>query len=328
MQPDQQQTGHLVGVDIGATKILAGAFTRSLELVGSAKVSTKAQRGEDAVMGRIIRAIREAVDEADLTWDHVTGVGIGVPGVVNDVSGEVVFAPNLGWRNIQLKGRLEQQLGKPCRIENDGNLAALGVHRVEYKSAPKSLLGVFVGTGIGGGIIQDGKLVRGIGHAAGEVGHMIIDVEGPRCSCGNNGCLEALASRTAMLHRIQEAVSNGQKTVLTDLVGSNLASLRSGDLRRAIRRGDPIVERVVKDAARYLGLAIANLAHVLNPEIIVLGGGIMVGLEVEMFSIVNETARSCALPGALTQTEIKVTRLGDRAGILGGAVLAAQPPAA
>jgi glucokinase len=312
----------LVGVDLGGTKILAGVFSPQLKLIQTAKLSTKSDRGFEAVIERIARCVRDAVDEADLTLKHVRGIGIGAPGAVDPDTGDVLFAPNLGWKNSPLKKKLESLLSIPVFAENDCNLATLGVHEIELKGRPKHMIGLFLGTGVGGGLILDGKLFGGFNRTAGEVGHMVLQVGGPKCGCGNNGCFEALASRTAIFREIQKAVKDGQKTVLTELLGSDLADMKSGDLRKALRRGDKLVEKVVEDAAEYTGIAVANFINVFNPEVIVLGGGVIDALEDEMMSIITETAMDYAMAGTSKGIEIIATKLGDNAGIHGGAVLA------
>ena len=313
---------YLVGVDLGGTKILTGIFSPALENLGVAKVSTKAQRGTEAVIERIARCVRDAIDEADLTLKQVRGIGLGAPGAVDGEAGNVIFAPNLGWRNVPLKKLLEKELGVPVFVENDCNMCSLGVQVVELKSKPRHMLGIFVGTGIGAGLIINGELYSGFGHTAGEVGHMVLEMDGPKCGCGNKGCFEALASRTAIFQRIKAGIKDGQKTILTDLLGDNLDDMRSGDLRKAVRRGDKFVERVIEEAAQYIGVAVANLANILNPEVIVLGGGVMEALADEMLSIIVETAKDYAMPGVMDDVEIVASHLGDNAGITGGAVLA------
>src|SRR5712664_1515224 len=241
---------YVVGVDVGGTKILAGLFDNSFECIGTAKVSTKAQRGVEAVIERIDRSVRDAVDEADLNMKQVAGVGIGAPGAVDFEAGSVIFAPNLeGWKDVPLKKELEKQLGVPVFVENDANIAVLGVHEAELKSKPRNVVGIFVGTGIGGGLIINGALYSGFNHTAGEIGHMVIDVNGPKCGCGSRGCFEAVASRTAIFQRIKAGIKEGEKTLLTDMLGDGLEDLRSGDLRKAIRRGDKFVAKVVEQAA-------------------------------------------------------------------------------
>ena len=184
------------------------------------------------------------------------------------------------------------------------------------------MVGIFVGTGIGGGLMLDGAPYSGFGHTAGEVGHMVLEVNGPKCGCGNKGCFEALASRTAIFQQIKAGVKDGQKTMLTDMLGDGLADLRSGDLRKAIRRGDKFVERVVESAAEYIGIATANLINILNPEVVILGGGVIEALADEMMGVIVETASDYAMPGAMRGVEIISSKLGDSAGITGAAVLA------
>src|SRR5580692_3848138 len=313
---------YLVGVDLGGTKILAGVFTTSLKCVGRSKMSTKAERGPEAVIERIANCVQDAVDECDLSLKQVRGVGIGSPGSVDPEAGKVMFAGNLGWKDIPLKRELEEHLGIPVFLQNDCNGCTLGVHEVELEGKPKHMIGIFLGTGIGGGLILDGKLYTGYNRTAGEVGHMLLEVNGPKCTCGNRGCWEALASRSALFRQIQEAVKDGQKTVLTSMLGDDLKDLRSGDLRKAIKQGDKFVEHIVEEAARYNGIAVANLINVLNPEVVVIGGGLMDALENEMMSVIVESAHEHAFPGSDKGVKILASKLGDDAGITGGAVLA------
>ena len=318
----EDKAEYVVGVDVGGTKIYSGVFNNSMECVGTARVSTKAQRGPDAVIERIVRCVADVIDECDLSPKQIRGVGVGAPGAVDPETGRVIFAPNLGWENVPLKKELEKQLDKSVSVENDCNLCTLGVYEVELKGKPRNVVGIFIGTGIGGGLILNGELYSGFNRTAGELGHMVLEVKGPKCSCGNNGCFEALASRTAIFRTIQNAVKEGQKTILTDMLGSGLEDLRSGDLRKAIRRGDKFVDHVVEEAAEYTGIAVANLINIFNPEVVVLGGGVIEALENEMLAIVIETAMDYALAGTAKGIEIVASKLGDDAGIVGGAVLA------
>jgi len=315
---------HVVGVDIGGTKIYAGVFNASMECIGKARVSTKAERGHEAVIERVVRCVLDAVDECDLKPDQIKGVGVGAPGAVDSENGRVIFAPNLEWKDVGLKKALEKQLGVAVFLENDCNICTLGVYETELKRKPQSMVGIFLGTGIGGGLILNGEIYSGFNRTAGELGHMVLEVSGPKCACGNNGCFEALASRSALFRKIQNAVKDGQKTILTDMLGPDLEDLRSGDLRKAIRRGDKFVDHIVEEAAEYTGIAVANMINLINPEVVVLGGGIIEALEDEMMSIIVETATEYALSGTAKGIEIMASKLGDDAGITGGAVLARQ----
>ena len=326
MSEASNKADYVVGVDLGGTKILSGVFHQSsLECIGVAKVSTKAQRGPNAVIERIARCVRDAIDEADLDTRQIRGVGVGAPGSVEAESGLVIFAPNLDWRDVALKKHLEKELGGiPVFVGNDCTVAMQGVYVAELKSKPQNVAGIFVGTGIGGGLIINGKPYHGSNHTAGEIGHMVLEIDGPKCGCGNKGCFEALASRTAIFQRIRAAVKNGQKTVLTEMLGDNLQDLRSGDLRKAIRRGDKFVDSVIEEAAEYTGIAVGNLLNILNPDLVVLGGGVIEALADEMMSIIVETARDYAMPGTAEGVEIIASTLGDNAAITGAAVLARQ----
>jgi glucokinase len=320
---DTDKKDCVVGVDLGGTKILAGLFDSQLRCLGRARLSTKASRGPGEVIKRIARCVTEVVDESDLSMKRIRGIGVGAPGPVNPESGKVIFAPNLeGWRDIPLQKELGKLLDTPVFIENDCNVCTLGVHQAELKGKPQSMVGIFLGTGVGGGIILNGRLHTGFNRTAGEVGHMVLEVGGPKCGCGNRGCFEALAGRAAIFRRIQAAVKDGQKTMLTDMLGPNLEDLRSGDLRKALRRGDKFVEKIIEETAEYTGIAVANLMNILNPEVIVLGGGLIQQLSDEMMSIVVETAMDYAMSGTTKGVEIIASELGDDAGIMGGAVLA------
>jgi glucokinase len=321
--PENPSKEYFVGVDLGGTKILAGVFNGKLELKGTTKLSTKADRGVDEVIERIARCVKEAVDECDLNLAQVRGIGIGAPGAVDTEAGRVIFAPNLpGWKDVPLKKNLEKLLDVPVFLGNDCNVCTLGVFDQEYKAKPRDLIGIFIGTGIGGGLILNGDLYHGHNLTAGEIGHMVIEVNGPKCGCGNRGCFEALASRTAIFREIQAAVKDGQETLLTEMLGKDLSDMRSGDLRKAIRRGDKLATKVVESAAEFAGIGVANLINLLNPEIVVIGGGVIEALADEMMPTLIKAAKEHVMPGTMSGIEIKASKLGDNAGITGAAVLA------
>ena len=313
---------HFVGVDLGGTKILAAVFDPKLQLLGSTKITTKAQRGAEAVIERIARCVLDAIDECDLSPKQICGVGIGAPGAVDQEKGEVVFAPNLGWKNVALVKDLQKRLDLPVFLENDCHVCMLGIYEQELKKKPRNVVGIFIGTGIGGGLVINGEPYFGSSHTAGELGHMVIDVNGPKCNCGNKGCFEVLASRLALFRAIEAAVKDGKETILTEMLGKDLQDLCSGDIRKAIRRGDKLVEKIVEDAAEYIGIAVANVSNLLNPEIVVLGGGVMEALADEMMPTITKSAKSHMFPGTFRNVEIMASKLGDNAGITGAAVLA------
>ncbi len=317
-----EKTNFYVGVDLGGTKILAGVFDASLQLLGKMKLSTKGERGVKEVIQRIVRCAREAVDESDLKLAQIQAVGIGAPGAVDAKSGKVIFAPNLKWEDVPLQKELEKQLERPVFVENDCNVCALGVYEMELDCKPDSMVGIFIGTGVGGGLIFDRNLYSGFNLTAGEIGHMVIDMNGPKTTWGPRGTFESLASRTAIFNRIKESVKAGKKTALTEMLGDELDDLRSGDLRKAIKRGDKLVEEIVMDAAHCTGIAVGNVINLLNPQVVMLGGGVMEALGKVMIDSIRKTAFEHTLPGTTKGIEILVSKLGDLAGITGAGVLA------
>lgn len=311
-----------VGVDVGGTKILAGAFGPDLTPLACVKTSTQASRGPQAVLNRVVRSVAAVLAEAEADLTQVRGIGVGIPGSIDPASGHVILAVNLGWKDVPVREPLARALGVPVFVENDANVALLGIHEHELRAAPQNVVGVFMGTGIGGALLLNGDLFTGHRHAAGEIGHMIIDLNGPRCSCGRQGCFEALASRNAIFREIRRGVSKGRKTVLTDILGKDLEDLRSGHLRKAIRRGDKLVRDLVHRAAEYTAIALSNVVLLYDPELIVLGGGLIEALGYEMLPIIQRLTGELLPKGSPEPPEIIATGLADNAGIVGAAVFA------
>lgn len=327
MSANEKQKEVLVGVDFGGTKILAGVFTPGIELLGKSKLSTKANRGADAVIDRIARCIRDAVDECDLDLKQVKGVGIGAPGAVDPEAGKVLNGPNLGWKDVALKKELEKRIGVPVFLDNDCNVCTLGVYEVELGAQPRHMIGVFLGTGIGAGMVINGKLYSGFNRTAGEIGHMVIDAnlgEDGKPACRT---FEQLASRTAIFKQIKDLVDAGRKTVLTEMLGKDLKNLRSGDLRKALKKNDKLVEEVIRNAAVYTGIMVANLVNLLNPEVVALGGGIIEALEGQMLPVITDTAKQHTMPGVSKGIRIVASKLADDAGITGAATIARRATA-
>ena len=320
MPESKKSSSFYLGVDFGGTKILSAVFDAKLKCLGRAKKKTKADRGKEAVIIRIADCIKEALDEAKRDISEIAAIGIGAPGAIDTKNGIVVAAPNLQWENVPLRDALQKELGCPVFLENDCNIALLGIVEKEFPIPPKSIIGIFVGTGVGGAIMFNGELYSGYTGTAGEIGHMIIKSDGPLCSCGNYGCLESLTSRNSIFREIRIRMEAGQTTVLSD--DPDLTGLRSRALRKAIKKEDVLVSTVVDQAADYLGLAVGSLINVLGPEVVVLGGGVLNALQRPMLGTIIEVARSVALGKAAQEVAILSTSLGDDAGIVGGAVLA------
>ena len=313
---------HYIGVDLGGTKILAGVFGADYHCLATEKTKTKPEGGYDAVCGRIVKTVRAAAESAGIDPAKASGVGIGAPGSISSDESHVLFAPHLNWRDVALKADLEAQLGCPVWLGNDCNVAATGIHRLELEAKPNDMVSIFLGTGIGAGIITNGVFLTGATRAAGEVGHMVLDPDGPVCGCGTSGCFEALASRTAIFNRVKSAVNDGgELTQLMEADDPSVTRIRSGKLRRAVEAGDKLATAVLDEPCFYTGLAIANLCNLLNPEVVALGGGLIEQLHTVMMPKIRDAALGRIMPGA-RQVRIMATTLGDAAGITGAAILA------
>jgi glucokinase len=316
---------NVIGVDMGGTKILSAVIDAEGNILGTAKVSTKAGRGAVEVIDRIANCIQQAVSESGVDAESIQAVGIGAPGPLDPATGVVIFAPNLGWRDVPLKAELEARVGFPTFVDNDVNVGTLGEHVFGAGRGVQNVVGIFVGTGIGGGIILQGELFHGASKTAGEIGHIIVKAGGPRCGCGTRGCLEAIASRTAMTKQFQKAIlKKGKKSVLSELTGGDLESIRSGVLVKAVRMDDKLTLKVFKKVTKYLGIGIGSIVNFLNPEMIVLGGGVVEALDDTFLDNIRAAVEKYSLPNTLDGVQIVPAELGDNSGILGAAALARQ----
>lgn len=316
---------YVVGVDLGGTKMLAAIISPTGEILCRVKRKTPVQEGPQAVMAAIAACVEDAVDKSKVSRSIVRAVGIGVPGPLDPESGVVTVAPNLGWKDVPVKTILEKHLSLSVFVENDVNAGTVAEHRLGAGIGVKDLIGIFVGTGIGGGLIFGGRLYHGFGKVAGEVGHMIIQYNGPRCGCGNRGCFEALASRTAIVRDLAKAIAKGRKTMLTKMTdGNDIEKIGSSILAEAYRAGDSLTVKTLKRATRYCGIAVASLLNLLNPEMVVLGGGVVESLGADYVQRVAKVARKHTFDVTVKGVRIVPAQLGDDAVLLGAACLARE----
>ena len=317
---------YTLGIDVGGTKILAGLFDQSLKLKAKWKIKTKADRGGDVVMDRIVRAARELVEDQGLRMADIRAIGLGVPGVV--IKGRVFNAYNLHWDEVAIQSILRRRLRVPVFVDNDCNLFTLGIHRVELKGKPQNMVGAFLGTGFGGGVILNGELFRGHNYAAGEFGQMTIDKNGLKTAHSFRGSLESLASRTGIVRHLRKAVLEGEETMLQDELGPHLTGVRSRHLRMALAERDPLVKRIVKEAAEDTGIGLAAIISAFGPEYVMLNGGVIEALHKVMLPIIRKAATSHVLPGTIEGIKILPSTLGDDGGIHGAAIFAKESLAA
>jgi glucokinase len=318
----------LVGVDLGGTSLLAVATSVKGKILGRKKRKTHAEEGASAVLKRIERTIRDAVHEAGCKMSNVRAIGIGAPGPLNPKTGVIIHAPNLGptWNNLPLTAHLRKAMGCPVYLGNDVNVGAVGEHALGAGKGHKNLVAIFVGTGIGGGLILNGRLYRGVRYTAGELGHMVLQADGPVCGCGKHGCAEALASRTAIERDIRAQIEAGQTSIVPALLEkAGQTTMSSSIIEKALDADDPVVQSVMAEAERYMGLLVANIVNMLDPEVIVLGGGVVERLGERYLEPVRETAERYYLNQEhKNKIHIVTTQLRGYAGVLGAATMANQ----
>lgn len=314
----------ILGIDLGGTKVLAGVVGPDNQILGRSKRPTPAQEGADAILRTIVECIDEALAEANLARGDVAAAGIGSPGPLDPETGVVLFSPNLNVKNFKLGPRLSAILGKPVLLQNDVRVGGYGEFHLGAGRGYHDVIAVFVGTGIGGCLVLGGQVVNGATGNAGEVGHIVIKAGGPRCGCGRKGCLEALASRTAMTRRITKAIRNGVPSALAEKMARKGGKLKSGDLADAVAAGDPVATNEVHRAAYFLGLGLGSLINVVGPEVIIIGGGVTLALGEPFLELVRTSARAQALADPLGKVKIVAAGLGDDSGIHGAALLARE----
>jgi glucokinase len=319
----QKPVSHTISVDLGGTKILAAVVDDQDHIVGKAKMKTLAREGVDQVIERLAETAHQAARKAKVNWDQVVGVGLGAPGPVDPEAGIVYNPPNLpGWQKVALGPRLAELLGVPVCVENDVNLGTLGEYRMGAGRGTRDMVGIFVGTGVGGGLILDGKLRTGFRNAAGEIGHMVVLADGPVCGCGRRGCLEAMASRTAIERDIRLGLQAGRESLIPDLSKGKALNLTSGVIARAMEKGDPLVTDVMRRAQWYLGLITASVVNLLDPEMVVFGGGVIEALDAGFLAHIRVTAQQHYIQQMdADRVRIVTGKLGDFAAILGAAAL-------
>jgi len=312
----------IVGVDIGGTNIVVGALPEDgSELVGVKKIATEAQRGPKHVVDRIVALIGEAIQAVEGTGasrSDIAGVGIGSPGPLDRKTGTVIETPNLGWRHFPLRDLISNAVDLPATLDNDANCATYGEWWLGAGRNVDTLVGLTLGTGIGGGIVLNGELYHGVNDAAGELGHTTIDSTGRKCKCGNYGCLEAYASGPAIAARAVEGLESGAESILPDLVGGRLEGITAAVVYEAVVLGDAFAEEVMKETAKFLGAGIANIINSLNPAMVVVAGGVTRAGE-HLFRPLRAEVRRRAFKHAEEACRIVPGALEGTAGVIGAA---------
>lgn len=310
-----------IGVDLGGTNIAVGVISEDLKIVGRGSVKTNCPRPAEEIFDDIKKAVDLAVDDAGISMDEVISVGVGTPGTVNKNNGYIEFANNLDFKNVPAKEMLEARLNKTVYLDNDANCAALGEAVAGCGKGAKNFVAVTLGTGVGSGIIIDGKIINGSNFAAGEMGHMVIAIDGEQCNCGRRGCWESYASATALIRQTKDAMKHNQDSIMWQIVNDNIDAVNGRTAFDAMRQNDKAGKEVVDKYIYYVATGVINIINSLQPEFICVGGGIANEKETLLEPLRTHVNRERYSHYSSKQTKIVSAELGNDAGIYGAALL-------
>jgi len=309
---------YFVGIDLGGTNIKGGIVDEDRTVLSRVSIPTEADQGPDHVIGRMADLVGRVIEEADLAKSDIEAVGIGSPGSMSHTLGIIIKPPNLpGWENVPLRDRIKEMTGLPTTLENDANAAAWGEFWAGAGRGTRHMVMFTLGTGVGGGIITDGRLLRGHFDNGAELGHTIIQPGGRRCGCGQEGCLEAYASASYTARRATEAVEAGEASSLADVLRTE-GEITSEDVVNAATANDPLAVRIFDETCHYLAVACVNMQHATNPERIVLAGGMIAAGDV-LLEPIRRKAAEMTWKAADDLPEILFASLGNDAGFIGAA---------
>ena len=312
---------HWIGFDLGGTKMLATVFNHKFEKVGKARKKTKGHEGMKSGLARINETIAEAMEEAKISKSDIGGLGIGCPGPLDLEKGKIRQAPNLGWENDPVRSSIEDKFGFPVEVANDVDAGVYGEYKFGAGKNKRCVVGIFPGTGIGGGCVYEGKLIRGAKCSCMEIGHIPIVSDGPLDGAGNIGSLESVGSRLSIAGAAAQAAYRGQAPALMEKAGTDIRDIRSGALAHSVKEGDEMVEKIIKRAAEKIGLGIVTIVHLLAPDLIVLGGGLVEAMPDVFTSTAEKFAKKRVLDSMKDVFSVVPAKLGDDAGVLGAAGL-------
>jgi len=312
---------YLISVDLGGTKILSALIDSKAQIVYRYKIPTEMSKGKNGLVISIAESISKVLSDNHLYENDIRAVCLGVPGTVNPSSGIIGNAPNLGIKNFNIKEALAKFISIPILIENDVNLAGLGIKKNEFKDAVKNMLVVAIGTGIGGALFFDGKIYRGSSFYAGEIGHMLVEPKGKLSSKSKSASFESAASRTAMVKEIQSEIRKGKKSILSEFKSPS-KPIKSKNLQLAIKKKDSVAVKHVTKASKTIGTILGSITTLLNLDTIVLCGGVIEALDDFMMPIINKSFKKAVLEEPGKSVKVVATKLGDDAALYGGIALA------
>ena len=313
---------YTLGIDLGGTNIAVGVVNDSYQIVGSAKCKTLATRPTEEIINDMADTARKAVENAGLTMADIKAVGVGCPGSVNPYDGVVYTSCNLPFSNLQLRKMLSERLDHlPIYMDNDANAAAYGEMIAGVGKGTSNFAAITIGTGVGGGVIVENKMVIGFNCAGGEIGHIVIQMDGEPCGCGRNGCFESYASATALVRQTKAAMNEHKDSKMWEIAGGDINEVDGRTAFDGLRQGDETAKAVVAQFAKYLACGITNVINIFQPEVLCVGGGVSKEGEVLLAPVREYVEHFRYSKNAPAQTEIKAAVLGNDAGIIGAAYL-------
>jgi len=314
----------ILGIDLGGSKILTAVVNSRGEMLSSDEGITPATEGREAVIQSIVESSHRVLKQANVAISEICAIGIGAAGISNPETGILFTSPHLpGWRDVSLRDIIQEKLGKKTFLTNDANAAALGEFYFGAARGARNFIYITLSTGIGGGIVIDGKIYSGAIGAAGEVGHMTIDDDGPICNCGNRGCWETLASGTALAREARQRIKEGARTSILEYAEGDVEKVTAQVIHSAAEHGDSLARELIARTGYYVGVGLANLINIFNPELIVIGGGLS-NIGDMLLKPAFKTAGERAYKEAFQAVRFASAELGRNSGVLGAAAFAFQ----
>lgn len=308
-------------LDIGGTKVLGAVFNDKDKLICKVKRrSTEQGNSTENIEAVIIEVTRLLLEKANIKKSQINAISAGVPGIINSKSGVVVFTPNLPWRNYDLRSAIEKEFGAKFYLGNDVNVGVLGEYKYGVAKGFRNVVGFFIGTGVGGGLILNGKLFEGNGFKAGELGHINVEENGPECGCGNHGCLETFSSKKGMAKYIRAEMEKGRESCMGEAIDEN-GVFKSKFLKAAVEANDLVALEAIDRACHYLAVATGDMINALSPDCVVFGGGVMEALGDLFLEKILAEVDKYAMPAIRPSVEIKKAALGDYSNIYGSLAL-------
>jgi glucokinase len=312
---------YYIGIDLGGTNIVAGVVNENYEIIAKASTKTNLPRPEKEIADDMAKMAIKATADAGLTMDQIEWIGIGTPGIANSETGIIEYSNNLGFNNTPMVKYISEATGKTAFVENDANAAAYGEYVAGAAKGAKNAVCITLGTGVGGGIIVDGKIYAGSNFGGAEIGHTVIEVDGPQCSCGRKGCFEVFSSATGLIRMTKEAMEADKSSVMHRITVERNGKVSARTSFEAMREGDPAAIKLVDKYIKYLAAGITNTINIFQPDVLCIGGGVCNEGDALLLPMKEIVKKEVYTRNSKKNTEIVIAKLGNDAGIIGAAFL-------